>query len=212
MTQNRTEHRDTTGTTTRRRALQAAAWTVPVIAMTSATPLATASSPCPNVSNSANWSMQVNGPLRSGFQPQWQNQFGGTEIPLASDNASSFLSIQDRIGPTGSGISNVLLETTFVPVAGTLYSFSFRARTNNNLPGVQRLAITINSASQWNGATKPGVEPVAMSSAEATYSFTWTAPSNDPATLRYIFRIPADPDNVDDIRIRLPIITASSCG
>ncbi|PPG02780.1 hypothetical protein C5E06_10035 [Pseudoclavibacter sp. RFBI5] len=194
----------------RRRVLKTGAWAVPVIAFGIATPAHAASRPCPQLNNAALWSAPVvAGPLRAGSQAQFNNQYGGTYLTVAN-NATSFLSVQDRV-TGGAGTTTVTISAPFTPVAGTAYTFSFRARASNVQSTVQTLAVTINNVQQWNAATKANFGPTRILGAEAAYSFTWTAPSSTTATIRFVFSLPLATGDNDDIRINLPVVTAATC-
>ncbi|MGO2748935.1 MAG: hypothetical protein ACTIA6_02655 [Pseudoclavibacter sp.] len=196
---------------TRRTVANGAIWTVPIIAMAVAAPAGAASRACPSVNDPSTWTTTYSRELPPGARPAFFNQYGGTYIPLSERNSESFLSVQDA-RPLAEGDATVTLETTFTPVAGTTYTFTFTARGTGGEARGQTLEILIGGAAVWSGASRAGLGPTTIIRAQANYSFTWRAPDSAPATLSYVFRMPATNGNNDDIRVALPLVSSTTCG
>lgn len=205
---------DAPGSMKRRTIVAGAAWSIPVIAVAAAAPMAAASPPCPQFASAASWTASTTGQLRVHSDPTYNNRVGGTYLALPENNANSFLSVQDR--NLQGGTTTVQWSTVFVPVSGTAYTFAFVTSTNTALTDSQTLNLRINSTTQWAGITKPTAGgPTNNLSGLQTHSFTWTAPSNAAVTFAIAFLVPGVTNNPnrtnDDIRIGLPRISAAGC-
>ncbi|WP_424466826.1 hypothetical protein [Pseudoclavibacter helvolus] len=200
-----------TARTARRTLIQGAVWSVPVIAVAVAAPATAASRACPVVNTPSTWTQTYSRVLGDGFSPRHFNQYGGTEIALTTRNAESFLSIQDA-RPASAGSGTVTLATTFTPVAGQTYTFSFTARGRAGQTLGQTLAIRLAGTQVWAAATRTGMGPtIIITNNQANYSITWTAPNSNATSLEYVFFLPATNGNNDDLRITLPVVTSPYC-
>lgn len=197
----------------RRTIVKGAAWSIPVLAVAVGAPLAAASTPCPQLPSAAAWTKTTDGQLRVHADPTYNNQAGGTYLPLPTNNANSFLSVQDRNVATGT--TRITWSSSFVPVSGVQYTFTFVTNTNTTLTDPQYLNIWVGSTNVFAAVTKPGFGNPNIISGVQTHNVTWTAPSNSAANVAFVFDVPGVTDNVnrtnDDIRIGLPVITAAGC-
>lgn len=194
----------------RRRVVAGAAWTIPVLALATAAPLAAASPECPSIATPDGWTVVNSGPLRVNTNPEYNNRFGGALMPLPTNNANSYLSVQDRVV---AQTATVTLSRTFTPVSGVTYTFTFDARVTANLTTRQLLQVFVGGTSLFYRTTQQagGLPLLTPGVAGATYSFTWTAPNSSLTTFSYQFQIPQTSGDNDDIRVSLPTITSPSC-
>lgn len=204
------ENSPAAGSLGRRQIIAGAAWTIPVIAAATAAPFAAASPECPDISQAAGWShTTTSGTLRVNSNPQYNNRFAGTLYALPTNNANSFLSIQDNVA--GPLTASVNVSRTFTPVADTTYTFSFTTSSTNNLTTFQTMQVHIGGVAQWTAATKASAGAANTLGGVATHTVTWTAPSNAVTTFAYRFFLPVTSGDNDDIRVSLPTITSPSC-
>ncbi len=198
----------------RRTLVTGAAWSIPVVAGATTSPMAAASPPCPQFQSAASWQASTSGQLRTHPDPTYNNRVGGTYLPLPVSNTNSFLSVQDR--NVANGITTVQWSTVLVPVSGTAYTFTFVTNTSTALTDPQTLNLRINGTTRWEGITKPAAGgPTNLLSGVQTHTFTWVAPSNAAVTFAIVFLVPGVTPNPnrtnDDIRIGLPRISAAGC-
>ncbi|PPF47036.1 hypothetical protein C5B85_01815 [Pseudoclavibacter sp. AY1F1] len=127
MTKNTSENHDAPGDTTRRRVLQTAAWTVPVIAMTTAAPAFAASPPRVFAIESA---------FGLGWYPTTQGQTANGALQYDAKSPGQYLRVTGT--QAGDVLSNIYYEVlistgwpavTFTPIPGSNTAWSTLANT-----------------------------------------------------------------------------------
>lgn len=194
--------RDSDGKVQRRTIVQGAAWTIPVVAVAVAAPLAAASvQPCPTLAPVSDWVYDTPGGLIGSGATNTNNQLVFT-AEAASTDAYEFF------------------DTTFDAVAGETYTFSYQAfgslgdqtRTTS-----QRIAARVSfngtQAGPTIGTVTPeyGEEQISMDpNAPSTHTVTWTATTSGPVVLRFLFIInarDAGKTHNDNLVVRNPMLT-----
>ena len=203
----------------RRTIVKGVAWSIPVIAATAATPLASASiTPvCPTVSQSdfGGWVNQ-GAPLFSGTGKQntgWFRTFNGL---------TGFLSMTDSgdwCGACNSPLAYVITDVVIPVTAGTTYTFAIQGvggygNDNNNAnTRWQGVDILVNGVTMWSGTTRDALTP-GLGIQNIVFSYV-AQPGQTSITLTYKFRIPPRPRQDalganDDILLTAPTITCAA--
>lgn len=207
----------TGGQMNRRTVLHGAAWSLPVIAVAVATPLAAASEVfvCPVLAPAGTWTWQVpvSGTLRTGNNGQAavRNGAHGQEFYVSHEAAAS----------TGSVVIRV--STVLEVVAGHTYDFSFffGANYGNLVESTSvrsAVRLDVGTTTLFNGSTRPLAGNTLIpnnttASGYQNYGSTtraFTATTSEMITVAYVFVMTATTAAVpagDDIAITLPVIT-----
>ena len=203
----------------RRTIVKGAAWSIPVIAATAATPLAAASltPACPTVSQSdfGGWIHQ-GAPLIGGAEnqnPGWFRTFKGL---------TGFLSMTDSgdwCGACNAPLAYVITDVVIPVTAGTTYTFMIQGvggygNSNDNAnTRWQGVDININGVTMWTGTTRDALAP-GLGIQNIVFSYV-APPGQTSITLTYKFRIPPRPRQDalganDDILLTTPAITCAA--
>ncbi|VXB73763.1 conserved hypothetical protein [Microbacterium sp. 8M] len=212
----------------RRTLVRGAAWSVPVIAVAAATPLAAASvvTPCAEIPAESTWITQspvsggltgaanLNGWGGTGLQPQQSNVF----VSLR-DNASTTSPVTVRtsttitIGKPNTTVTFVLnglaqhggLQQQPVPTRASTVQFVDIAIDGN------LVAKFSTYADQTPGATQLPIRTATNSYPWGTYNFSYFFPTAGTHTLTYDFHLPAaTPTSQDDIFLTSPRVASCS--
>ena len=184
----------------RRTIVQGAAWTVPIIAATAASPFAAASNvPCPVLPRSTSWALNQNA---SGIV--WNNNF---QANAANNN---FGNSGDAY--PGTGNASVTASTTMNVVAGTTYTFTFSTLQSTPIQQWTIFQFAVNGSTRWEGVTRPGYPQSYMPpNVLQTHTVSWTATTTGSIPIRYTWLM-GDPNGYnpphnDDIFATVPTVT-----
>ncbi|WP_181026642.1 hypothetical protein [Rathayibacter rathayi] len=190
----------------RRTIMKGAAWTVPVVAVSVATPAAAASTPfvCPTVPASSDWTgpAGITGSTSGTGSYQWnKNEWENTKDATTANSLSYYI------------------EFSFKGVAGHNYIFNWSAYANgigNNVSYVAYDTIingtTVNTASTDGnaGAGVSYLDPTTQTPTSASYTFTPTA--DGTYTFRYRIRLSQLNSKQianHNVAIKMPTLTCS---
>lgn len=193
--------RSVTPDTPRRTIVKGAAWSVPIIAATAATPFAAASTaPCPVLPRSTSWALNQNA---SGIV--WNNNF-------AANAANNNFGNSGDAYP-GTGNASVRASTTMNVVAGTTYTFTFSTLQPTPIQQWTVLQFIVNGANIWQGITR-NINPAfhwLPSGVLQTWNVTWTAPTTGSVPIQFDW-VMGDPNGFnpphnDDIFVTVPSVS-----
>lgn len=200
----------------RRTILAGAAWSVPVIAVATASPAFAATSTCPHVSSYSDWTRGNNGYTDSGYFIDRD----GRKTYVVSDNNNS--------GKNSGLVARAWMEATVQVTAGQTLNLSYEAFGNyssytkaGSAPAVavwsvDGSAITENYGTQtdrYGNIQLPIKESADSSNPWKSYSASYKANETKSVTIRWevsLYPQGSSDSGNDDISVTLPTISCSS--